>query len=66
MESYLDSNNGIIALRQENIDNQQSKIQDEGDQLTETYNTNYERYVEEYTNTLVETYSMKTSMAAFM
>ncbi|MEF9887584.1 flagellar filament capping protein FliD [Citrobacter sp.] len=66
MESYLDSNNGIIALRQENIDDQQSKIQDESDQLTETYNTNYERYVEEYTNTLVETYSMKMSMAAFM
>lgn len=33
---------------------------------TETYNTNYERYVEEYTNTLVETYTMKMSMAAFM
>lgn len=66
MESYLDSSNGIIAMRQENIDDQQSKIQDEGDQLTETYNTNYERYVEEYTNTLVETYTMKVSMAAFM
>ena len=66
MESYLDSSNGIIALRQENIDDQQSKIQDESDQLTETYNTNYERYVEEYTNTLVETYTMKMSMAAFM
>ncbi|MBJ9240983.1 flagellar filament capping protein FliD [Citrobacter braakii] len=66
MESYLDSNNGIIAMRQQNIDNQQSKIQDESDQLTETYNTNYQRYVEEYTNTLVETYSMKMSMAAFM
>lgn len=66
MESYLDSSNGIIAMRQENIDDQQSKIQDENDQLTETYNTNYERYVEEYTNTLVETYTMKVSMAAFM
>ncbi|MDM3273674.1 MULTISPECIES: flagellar filament capping protein FliD [Citrobacter] len=66
MESYLDSSNGIIAMRQENIDDQQSKIQDESDQLTETYNTNYERYVEEYTNTLVETYTMKVSMAAFM
>ncbi|WP_196207521.1 flagellar filament capping protein FliD [Citrobacter sp. Res13-Sevr-PEB04-36] len=66
MESYLDSSNGIIAMRQENIDDQQSKIQDEGDQLTNTYNTNYERYVEEYTNTLVETYTMKVSMAAFM
>ncbi|EMM1155736.1 flagellar filament capping protein FliD [Citrobacter freundii] len=66
MDSYLDSSNGIIAMRQENIDDQQSKIQDENDQLTETYNTNYERYVEEYTNTLVETYTMKVSMAAFM
>lgn len=66
MESYLDSSNGIIAMRQENIDNQQSKIQDESDQLTETYNTNYDRYVEEYTNTLVEVYTMKVSMAAFM
>lgn len=66
MESYLDSSNGIIAMRQENIDNQQSKIQDESDQLTETYNTNYDRYVEEYTNTLIETYTMKVSMAAFM
>ncbi|HBM9257062.1 TPA: flagellar filament capping protein FliD [Citrobacter freundii] len=66
MDSYLDSSNGIIAMRQENIDDQQSKIQDESDQLTETYNTNYERYVEEYTNTLVQTYTMKVSMAAFM
>lgn len=66
MESYLDSSNGIIAMRQQNIDDQQSKIQDESDQLTETYNTNYERYVEEYTSTLVETYTMKVSMAAFM
>lgn len=66
MDSYLDSSNGIIAMRQENIDDQQSKIQDESDQLTETYNTNYERYVEEHTNTLVEVYTMKVSMAAFM
>lgn len=66
MDSYLDSSNGIIAMRQENIDDQQSKIQDESDQLTETYNTNYERYVEEYTNTMVEVYTMKVSMAAFM
>ncbi|EGT0659940.1 flagellar filament capping protein FliD [Citrobacter werkmanii] len=66
MDSYLDSSNGIIAMRQENIDDQQDKISDEGDQLTQTYNTNYERYVEEYTNTLVEVYTMKVSMAAFM
>ena len=66
MDSYLDSSNGIITMRQQNITVQQNKISDEGDQLTETYNTNYERYVEEYTNTLVEVYSMKISMAAFM
>lgn len=66
MNSYLDSSNGIIAMRQENIDDQQDKISDEGDQLTQTYNTNYERYVEEYTNTLIEVYTMKVSMAAFM
>ncbi|WP_370620937.1 flagellar filament capping protein FliD [Citrobacter cronae] len=66
MESYLDSSNGIITMRQQNITDQQDKISDEGDQLTQTYTTNYERYVEEYTNTLVEVYSMKISMAAFM
>ncbi|MDN8598408.1 flagellar filament capping protein FliD [Citrobacter sp. S2-9] len=66
MESYLDSSTGIIAMREDNIEDQQSKIQDESDRLTETYNTNYERYLEEYTNTLIETYSMKVSMAAFM
>ena len=42
-----------------------SKIQDEGDQLTDTYNANYDRYLEEYTNTLVEVHTMKASMAAF-
>lgn len=51
--------------RQQNIDDQMSKIQDEGDQLTDTYNANYDRYLEEYTNTLVEVYTMKASMAAF-
>ena len=66
MDSYLDSSTGIITMREDNIEDQQSKIQDESDQLTETYNTNYERYLEEYTNTLVETYTMKVSMAAFM
>ncbi|HGW6106180.1 TPA: flagellar filament capping protein FliD [Citrobacter werkmanii] len=66
MDSYLDSSNGIITMRQQNITDQQDKISDEGDQLTQTYNTNYERYVEEYTNTLIEVYSMKVSMAAFM
>ena len=51
--------------QQQNIDDQMSKIQDEGDQLTDTYNANYDRYLEEYTNTLVEVYTMKASMAAF-
>lgn len=66
MDSYLNSSTGIITMREDNIEDQQSKIQNESDQLTQTYNTNYERYLEEYTNTLIETYSMKVSMAAFM
>ncbi|HDG1667861.1 flagellar filament capping protein FliD [Kluyvera ascorbata] len=66
MDSYLDSNTGIIEQRQENIDEQQDKISDRGDQLTETYNTNYERYLTEYTSTIVEVYTMKISMSAFM
>lgn len=65
INTYTDSSNGIITLRQQNIDDQMSKIQDEGDQLTDTYNANYDRYLEEYTNTLVEVYTMKASMAAF-
>lgn len=44
MDSYLDSSTGIITMREDNIEDQQSKIRDESDQLTETYNTNYERY----------------------
>ncbi|WP_312666478.1 flagellar filament capping protein FliD, partial [Escherichia coli] len=59
INTYTDSSNGIITLRQQNIDDQMSKIQDEGDQLTDTYNANYDRYLEEYTNTLVEVYTMK-------
>ena len=65
INTYTDSSNGIITLRQQNIDDQMSKIQDEGDQLTDTYNANYDRYLEEYTNPLVEVYTMKASMAAF-
>ena len=65
INTYTGSSNGIITLRQQNIDDQMSKIQDEGDQLTDTYNANYDRYLEEYTNTLVEVYTMKASMAAF-
>ena len=60
INTYTDSSNGIITLRQQNIDDQMSKIQDEGDQLTDTYNANYDRYLEEYTNTLVEVYTMKS------
>ena len=65
MTSYTDSNSGIIASRQQSIDDQQSKIDDKADQLKETYNTNYDRYVAEYTNTLTQVYIMKVSMAAF-
>lgn len=65
MDSYLDTNTGIIEQRQENIQTQQDKISDRSDQLTETYNTNYERYLTEYTSTIVEVYTMKISMAAF-
>ncbi|STE88187.1 lateral flagellar hook associated protein 2 (FliD-like) [Escherichia coli] len=46
INTYTDSSNGIITLRQQNIDDQMSKIQDEGDQLTDTYNANYDRYLE--------------------
>ncbi|MBJ9260455.1 flagellar filament capping protein FliD [Citrobacter amalonaticus] len=66
MDSYLDSNTGIITSRQQSLDDKQQKIDDRNDQLTETYNTNYERYLTEYTNTLVQVYSMKVSMSAFM
>ncbi|HBZ8837111.1 TPA: flagellar filament capping protein FliD, partial [Citrobacter farmeri] len=66
MDSYLDSNTGIITSRQQSLDDQQEKIDNKNEQLTETYNTNYERYLTEYTNTLVQVYSMKVSMSAFM
>lgn len=66
MDSYLDSNTGIIMSRQQSLDDQQEKIDNKNEQLTETYNTNYERYLTEYTNTLVQVYSMKVSMSAFM
>ncbi|HEF0025241.1 TPA: flagellar filament capping protein FliD [Citrobacter amalonaticus] len=66
MDSYLDSNTGIITSRQQSLDDKQQKIDSKNEQLTETYNTNYERYLTEYTNTLVQVYSMKVSMSAFM
>ncbi|HFZ8994022.1 TPA: flagellar filament capping protein FliD [Citrobacter freundii] len=66
VNSYLDSNNGIITLRQQSIEEQEDKLQNKADQLKETYNSNYQRYLEEFTNTIVEVYTMKISMAAFM
>ena len=48
---------GIIAMREDNIEDQQGKIQDESDQLTQTYNHQLvTATLEEYTNTLIETY----------
>lgn len=65
MDSYLNSSTGIIASREQNIEDQQSDISDQEDRLKTTYNTNYDRYVKEYTNTLTQVYVMKVSMAAF-
>lgn len=66
MDTYLNSNNGIITKRQNAITEQQDEISDEAAQLKETYNTNYERYVNEWTATLVEITQMQQSMSAFM
>lgn len=65
MDSYLDSSTGIIASREQNIEDQQSSITDEEDRLKTSYETNVDRYVKEFTNTIVEVYTMKVSMAAF-
>lgn len=65
MDSYLDSSDGIIAQRQDSLDDKQQRIDDRSDQLTQTYNTNYERYLTEYTNTVVQIATMKISMSAF-
>ncbi|WP_272715062.1 flagellar filament capping protein FliD, partial [Escherichia coli] len=59
INTETDSRNGLITLRQQNIDDQMSKIHDEGYQLTDTYNANYDRYLGEYTNPLVEVYTVK-------
>lgn len=66
MDAYLNSNDGIITKRQSAIAEQQQQISDETTQLQETYNTNYERYVDEWTATLVEIEQMQNSMSAFM
>lgn len=65
MDSYLDSSTGIIASREQNIEDQQGNISDEEDRLKTSYDTNVDRYVKEFTNTIVEVYTMKVSMAAF-
>lgn len=66
MDTYLNASNGIITKRQNAITEQQDEITDEAAQLKETYNTNYERYVNEWTATLVEITQMQQSMSAFM
>lgn len=66
METYLDDNSGIIMQRQSSIDEEQHKLSSEADRLTETYNASYDRYIEEYTATMVEISTMQMSMAAFV
>lgn len=66
MDTYLNASNGIITKRQNAITEQQDEITDEAAQLKETYNTNYERYVNEWTATVVEITQMQQSMSAFM
>ncbi|GKX55734.1 flagellar hook-associated protein 2 [Leminorella grimontii] len=65
LDTYLDSSDGIIAQRQSTLSDKQEKIDDQVDQLTNTYNTTYDRYLNEYTQTLIEITSMEESMAAF-
>lgn len=65
MDAYLNSNDGIITKRQSAIAEQEDQISDEMEQLQQTYNTNYERYVDEWTATLIEISQMQNSMAAF-
>ena len=66
METWLDDTDGIISQRQSNLDDKQEKVTSSVDDLKTRYNTSYERYLEEFTSTLVEIESMKMSMAAFM
>lgn len=65
MDTYLNSSDGIITKRQDAIADQQDQISDEMEQLQETYNTNYDRYVDEWTATMVEISQMQMSMSAF-
>jgi len=65
MDTWLDDNSGIIIQRQDNISEEQDKLTREVDQVKESYNTSYERYLEEYTSTMIEVYTMQVSMAAF-
>lgn len=65
MDTYLNDNDGIIMQRQTNIDDQQDQLTSETDQIKETYNSAYDRYISEFTSTMVEISSMQMSMAAF-
>jgi len=65
METWLDDNTGVIIQRQSALTDEQDKLTREVDQVKQTYNASYERYLQEYTSTMVEIYSMQISMAAF-
>jgi flagellar hook-associated protein 2 len=65
MDTYTNSSDGIITTRQQSLDDKQDKIDTQTEDLKQTYNQDYERYLSEYTNTMIEVYSMKMSMAAF-
>ncbi|MFP2504088.1 flagellar filament capping protein FliD [Buttiauxella gaviniae] len=65
MDTYLNDSDGIIMQRQTNIDDQQDQLTSETDQIKETYNSAYDRYISEFTSTMVEISTMQMSMAAF-
>lgn len=65
LDTYLDSTDGIIAQRQSTISDKQEKLDNQADQLTETYNSAYDRYLDEYTQTMIQISQMEESMAAF-
>lgn len=65
MDTYTNSSDGIITTRQQSLDDKQDKIDTQTADLQQTYDQDYERYLSEYTNTMIEVYSMKMSMAAF-
>jgi len=65
MDTYTNSSDGIITSRQQSLDDKQDKIDTQTADLKQTYDQDYERYLSEYTNTMIEVYSMKMSMAAF-